>query len=103
MTMRRPGNFSLESAIAVNEPSVVAITVVPRAMMMLLPMAVCQRGVPSTTSYQRVEKPSSGKTKNDPLLNDSGIGIRIGTTRNRTTRPHQSHSSVMRTRSPGVG
>ena len=60
-------------------PSVVAISVVPKATSRLLPIADCQRWVPSTTAYQRVEIPSSGKMKKEPLLNDRGTGMRIGT------------------------
>ena len=81
----------------------VARMVAPKAMSRLLPMAVCQRGVPSTTSYQRVESPASGKVKKDPLLNESGTGTKIGTTRKISTRTHQSQSAATRIRSPVVG
>ena len=66
-------------------------------------MAARQRGVPSTTSYQRVERPASGKVKNEPLLKDSGTGTKIGTTRKISTRTHQNQSAATRIRSAVVG
>src|SRR5580692_3803666 len=92
-TKRRAGNFGSDRPIAVRVPKIVARMVAPKPIMRLLPIAARQRGVPSTTSYQRVESPASGKVKNDPLLNDSGTGTKIGTTRKTRTRIHQNQSA----------
>src|SRR5271167_4260822 len=62
-TNRRVGNFGSERPIAVSVPSTVARIVAPNPISRLLPMAARQRAVPSTTSYQRVDKPASGKSR----------------------------------------
>src|SRR5215472_18580223 len=102
-TKRRAGNFGSDRPIAVSVPNMVAKIVAPKPINRLLPIAARQRGVPSTTSYQRVENPASGKVKNDPLLNESGTGTKIGTTRKIRTRMHQNQSAATRSRSPVVG
>src|ERR1700757_2347465 len=102
-TKRRAGNFGSDKPIAVSVPSIVARMVAPKPIIRLLPIAARQRGVPSTTSYQRVENPASGKVKNDPLLKESGTGTKIGTTRKMRTRTHQHQSADTRNRSPVVG
>ena len=103
MISLRPGSLSLASAIEVSVPSAVASSVAPKATSRLLPIAARHRSEPSTTSYQRVDSPASGKVKKEPLLKDSGTGTKIGTMRNTTVRPHQSHRSPKRIRSPVVG
>ena len=66
-------------------------------------MAARQRGVPSTTSYQRVERPASGKVKNEPLLKERGTGTKIGTTRNTRIKTQQVQRAPTRIRSAAVG
>src|SRR5215471_13477687 len=99
----RPGSLLLARPIDVRVPRIVARSVVPKAMNKLLPIAARQRSVPSTTSYQRVEMPASGKVKNDPLLNDSGTGTKIGTMRKIATSAHQVQGNPRRILSPVVG
>src|ERR1700756_5597833 len=100
---RRAGNFGSDRPIAVSVPRIVAKIVAPNPINRLLPIAARQRGVPSTTSYQGVENPASGKKKNEPLLNESGTGTKIGTSRKIRTRMHQNQSAATRNRSPVVG
>jgi len=87
----------------VSVPSTVARIVAPNPISRLLPIAARQRGVPSTTSYQRVERPASGKVKNEPLLNDSGTGTKIGTTRKTRIKTQQIQRAPTRVRSVAVG
>ena len=86
-----PGRRARVRPRAASVPSRVAATVVALATIRLLRSESCQGAEVKNSSYQRSDRPGSGKVRKPPALKDSGTMTRIGRIRKPSTRMQIAH------------
>src|SRR5580692_9566652 len=80
------------SPSAAKVPRMVARVVAVVPISRLLRSEGSQRSEVSTDAYQRVDRPGSGNISIELELNDSGMIVRIGATRNSNTTPQNTRN-----------